>query len=264
MRKILFVTVIIFFDFLMIYSQDKADVEFQNYISNYETFNFDSLIVKKFDNVVKREKKRYPMSKAWGKREIDFHFKESKFEFYFPFLDENTFKCRKYILHVFENSTKIIGIICIDVYSTQPDSIKLYCNETELNKYIVNHDSLYGTKTTKYDFIKEFARDETYGYCLGDEVIDMRDRREQVGVGFTDYPNHIDKFRLWLRSYNLELQTFAIDGLDLIYEGPYLEFSEEAKKKKEDDLNIIKYLKVRNSKVWKCSNNHFPDLVRIY
>ena len=264
MRKILFVTIILFLDFLTIYPQEKADVEFQNYISNYETFNFDSLLVRKFDNLVRCEKKRYPISKTWGKREIDFQYKQSKFEFYFPYLAENTFQCRKYILHVFENPTKIIGIICIDVYSTRPDSIKSYFNEFELNQYIANHDSLYGSKTTKYEFIKELAMDELYGYCVEDHIYDARDFRQKVGVGFGDYPNHIDKFRKWLRSYNIELQTFAIDGLDLIYEGPYLELSEEAKKKKETDLNLIKHVKLRNSKVWKCNNNHFPDLVRIY
>lgn len=265
MRKILFVTVILFLDFLTIYPQDRADVEFQNYISNYENFNFDSLLTKKFDNIVKLEKRRYPVSKSLGKREIDFNSHQSKFEYYFPFVGDHVYQCRKYILHVFENSTNIIGIICIDVYSTKPDSIKSYFNETELNKYIANHDSIYCTKTTKSDFIMEFSKDELYGYCSGNSPVNIIGPREITGGGFGEYPKLIDKFREWLRSYNIELQTLAIDALKVIYEAPYLGFNPESvKKEKENDLKIIKHIKERNVKVWKCNSNHSIELGRVY
>lgn len=265
MKKIFFAIIFILFDILMIYPQDKVDAEFQNYISKYETFNFDSLLAKKFDNFLKIEGMSMRNSKSLGEREIDFNLKQSKFEFYFPYAEENSIRWRKYILHVFENPTKIIGIICIDVYSPRPDSIRLYCNEIELNKYIANHDSLYSTKTTKYDFIKEFAMNETYGYCQGDGIIiDMKDKLERVGVGFGSYPNPVDKFRKWLRSYNIELQTFAIDALDMIYQGTYFDSFEEAKKNKEKDLQIIKYIKERNLKVWKCDSHHSPELIRVF
>lgn len=265
MRKILFAIVLLFLDFLTIYPQDKADVEFQNYISNYENFNFDSLLAKKFDNLVKVEGMTNRRSKSWGKREIDSNFSQSKFEFYFPHAEENEFMWRKYILHLFENSTNIIGIVCIDVYSTKPDSIKSYFNESELNKYIAKHDSIYCTKTTKSDFIMDFSKNELYGYCSGNSPVNIIGPREITGGGFGEYPRLIDKFREWLRSYNVELQTLAIDALELIYEAPYLGFNtESAKKEKENDLKIIKYIKQRNVKVWKCDKYHTIELVRVY
>lgn len=259
---------ILFLNFLTTYSQDEVDVEFQNYISNFESFNYDSLLVKKFDNLLKLEGMSIRRPRNWGKREIDFNFRHSKFEYYFSYAEKNEIKWRKYILHLFENSTNTIGIICIDVFSTKPDSIKSYFIETELDKYIAKHDSLYCTKTTKSDFIMEFSKEKLYNeYSNNSSVVNFIGPDEIVGGGIGEYPSLVVKHRQWLRSYNLEHQAHAVDALELIYKTPYyIGFDRErAKKEKENDLNIIKYIKERNAKVWKWNYSYSTiELLRVF
>lgn len=252
MRRIL--TIIGLLSSILLYSQNELDAEFQNFISDYKNFDIEKLSKKEFNHSLAKLLDSLPNHRRdkFGlvvERDLDFNLKEGIYLIILNYAKEDgSLMQLNYKLHALKKNSMIIGIICKTNF---PSKVDTYFDETEIERYIYQHDSLYQTKTHRSDLIKDLVEDRVYGYSCGIAPV-LQETPEQYGYQFNDI-KQLSIFRGWLRSYNPELQTYGVDAIRTIYKQPPFLVGEKEQIKKEDDMLISKYIIKRNSTINTCS-----------
>ncbi len=237
------------------YSQNKVDLEFQNYLSDFRNFNFEELKQKKFESIIINPTEcKYPKTRKEVSRVLDFDISEDIYTINLGYKDSSYFRFKAYTLHILRKDNDIIGIICMEKF-TDKQSVHFYSNMKEINNFINKHNLFYNTNTSQSDLIEDLTRNIEYGYCLDKHILDTRNRRQKIMDKFGNTLNTTD-FRNLLSSYNVESQSFGVDGLESIYDSLYLNLTPEQKNKKSIDLHIISHIKNRNSTLKKCDGTN--------
>lgn len=244
----------IFITCLCYAQEDKADLEFQNYLSEFRNFHFEKLKAKKFEYITINPQEYRQKSSKGIVRMLDFEVKEEIYTIILGYNDSAYYLFKQYRLYVLRNSTEIIGIISVEKF-TKKEEKNVYFNEKEINNFIDKHNSFYNTNTSQSNLIEDLTKEVEYGYCLDNHILDSRDRRQKVMDKFGDKFNSSD-FRKLLSSYNAELQTFGVDGLEVTYDGLYMNTTKEQKTQKIIDLEIIRHIKDRNSLLQTCNRKN--------
>lgn len=234
------------------YSQQNIDEELQIYLSNFKCFNFEELINKQFKHSIDTLNLPKYLRNAFHKkvtRDLDFGIKESIYSIRLNYVGDDGFlKHTSNTLHVLSKDTSIIGIICLNEYKNLKTA---YFNESEIQSYISKHDSLYKTITQTSDLVNGLTSQHIYGYLCGIAPI-LRDIPEKSGLKFDDI-NNIEVFRKWIRSYNPELQTYGVDAIRYIYKKPKFSIGKKQNILEEQDKELVKHIKSRNSIINTCS-----------
>lgn len=224
------------------FSQRSIDQKLQNYLADYKKFNFQVLS----DSMSQYSKNSYNINIT---RDLDFGIKETLLLITLNYpIQDGSMKYSSNMLHILSKDSIIIGIICQQVYRDKTNS---YWNEKEITDYINKHNSMYQTQTSNSDLINDLTKDEVYGYSCGLVPV-MGGIRENDGLIFGDLKN-IDIFRKWLKSYNPELQTYGADAITDIYKTPKFPITAEQNELEQQDKNLVKHIKERNSIVNTCS-----------
>ncbi|MFV0418092.1 MAG: hypothetical protein ACK5KT_05130 [Dysgonomonas sp.] len=252
MRRILTIIGLLFS--VLLYSQNELDAEFQNSISDYKNFDIEKLSKKEFDNSLAKLLDSLPDHRKDRfyfivERNLDFNVNERIYQIILNYAKEDgSLMQLNYKLHVLKKDCEIIGIICKTNF---PSKVDTYFNETEIERYIYQHDSLYQTKTHRSNLIKDLVEDRVYGYSCGIAPV-LQETPEQYGYKFNDI-KQLSIFRGWLRSYSPELQTYGVDAIRTIYKQPLFLIGEKEQTKNEHDMLISKYIIKRNSTINTCS-----------
>jgi len=215
----------------------EADYEIQGYFKNFIEFNLDTLKSKKFNYIRK-------VDSSFGglliKRQRDFNITESIYNIAIHFPEGKWMKYKEYKVHIFSENDSIFGLINFDPYR---EKTNYYFDFDKLNEYLKCHNIYYESELKISDFINQILDDNTYGYICGYAPI-VYDVPRYNDFLFDDTSNIVE-FKKWIKSFNLELQTYGVDALK------YLE-----KRKKyrltEMDKKIIENIKVRNSELKSC------------
>lgn len=238
---------------LFSFSQNTLDEELQAYFSNYKNFDFEEFKTIRFKHLrVKNESPRDRYT-ARVSRDLDFGVCETRYELILHHNKGNRYS--EYYLNVFSKDSIVIGIISMSSY---PDGFTSYFDEDEINDYISKHDSLYGTNTSKEEFIADLKEGAPYGYSCGNV---WHDTPQKYGLKFNDF-NNIDTFRKWLRSYKPEMQTYGVDALSYLYKD--LEAKATDDELTTQDKELIQHIKNRNSLLECCAGDIFGIRRRAY
>lgn len=223
------------------YSQKKyaeADREMQKYFNAFETFNLDSLLTLNFEHlsVDTTEATSFLYS-----RDRDFQITESIYHIEINYDIKPHTYYMEYDVSVFSKNGKNIGLIN---YSRNSDTSLYYFDPLILNGIIEHHNLFYASNSSITDFINSVIEDVKYGYDCGYTVIDYG-VPVYAGFMFNDR-NNVELFRKWLKSYNIEFQTYGVDALEYLAKYKKVKLNSE-------DKRIIKYIKSRNSLLNTCS-----------
>ncbi len=252
-RKLLLILAVVATSF--VFSQNRFELELENYLSDYKNFDFEKLINSNFKTFNVNPVQWHTQSKLNVSRILDFNIKEEIYTIVISYTDSTSYlRFAQYKLHLLKDTSEIIGLVYFEEFSKQ-NTVNSYFNEDKINKFILKHNALYETNKNKSTFIREIIIDEEYGYCLSDHVVDNRDKISKVKDKFGKEYN-IDTFRNFIRSFNVELQTYGVDGLETIYNGFYPDIIPEQKRKKSQDIKIINHIKERNSVIKTCKGRN--------
>lgn len=235
------------------YSQQNVDDELQFYLSDYKSFKFEDLKNKHFRFSIDTLKYKLPASyhNFFNKlvtRDLDFGVEETIYFVRFYYLEsDGAIRHSSNELHVLSKDAATIGIICLN---KSQNVVTSYFDESEIQQYIANHDSLYHTTTQVEDLVNDLTANWVYGYSCGIAPV-MGDVHEKFGFKFNDMRN-IEVFRSWLRSYNPELQTYGVDAISHIYKKPKFTIGEKQEELEKNDKSMVKHIKARSSIVNTC------------
>ncbi|MDU1889211.1 MAG: hypothetical protein E6767_00855 [Dysgonomonas sp.] len=238
-------------------AQNDLDIEFQEYISDYQNFDIKKLSKKEFEHSLARfsiqnlPSYRRDTSFLIVNRKLDFDVHESIYRVVLNYVAaDSSLRQNNYRLHVLKLEDQIIGIICNSNY---PKKIDTYFDEDKINWYIKQHDLFYQVITDIDVLISDLLQNKVYGYKCGIVPIE-KEVPEQYGYKLNEVKN-IPVFREWIRSYNPELQTYGVDALSTIYNKAGSEIVQQQKRAVEYDLKLIDYVKKRNSIINTCSGS---------
>ena len=179
-------------------------------------------------------------------RNIDFGYYHTAYKLQIGFdFQPGRFFCETFRIYLVTDSTdRIIFGMIQKLEGNQIEVAKseiFRSNDIQIVNYLKSHKSFYKSLKTKEDFIKQFTELEIYGVACG--IGGVAPSRAKQMKEFIQNENS-EKLSSWLRELNPELQAYAIKGLlTLKRAGIHI---------KQDDLNIIEYLSVRNSNVYNC------------
>lgn len=238
------------------YSQLKIEDDVDSYLSDYRNFRAEDLNVKEFstamDTVFLAKHKRKPRGcDLRVSRNLDFGLTESIYSLVIPAIEGVSFYTLRRDIHVLSDESGIVGIMSTKGYN---GINSVFFDESAIQKYVMKHDSVYQTKTTIDDFVNDLLDCYVYGYSCDNApvIIDVNiDAPIKFGLKFNDRSN-INIFRKWIRSYNVELQTYGVDALDCLYRRYSSFLSAMEKQKVENDKQLINLVKVRNSRIALC------------
>lgn len=194
-------------------------------------------------------------------RDLDFGIKESILQGKQDYVSRTAIneKYKIHKVHILTKNSQVIAIIGKISY----DGIKSYLNELEMDQFIQKHDSLYKSKTSKMGLISDILKEETYGYSCGIAPV-IGGSLENNGFYFNDIKNK-DVFRTWLRSYNVELQSYGVDALSYLYNNkPSFTIGKKEKDIRDQDNFIISHIKNRNSIINTCSGCLVGIYMRVF
>lgn len=106
------------------------------------------------------------------------------------------------------------------------------------------HNEFYQSKLTITDFVNQSLEDHIYGYVCGFAPISY-DVPRYNDLLFNKEKN-ISEFRNWIKSFNIELQTYGVEALQYLQNKKGIKLSELDKK-------LILNIKNRNSILNTCS-----------
>lgn len=215
-------------------------------MSDVANFSFDELSKKDFGGSSNENlPKKYINEEVT--RDLDFGVKESIYQVRLPYIENDEFTLFIAKFHLLLQDSTNIGIIVDPIYEEEKYA---FFDEGKITEYILKHDSLYQTKTTKDDLIKDLTAYEPYGYMCGMAPV-MNMGTQKDGLSFDDFKN-IATFREWLRSYNPEIQTYGVDAIHHVYKKPNFLIGEEEKRIAEHDKTLTKHIAKRNSILYIC------------
>lgn len=245
MKKTIIFLCIILHSF-QLFSQNKneidADYEIQSYFKNYESFNIDTLMNKKFNSFEIDTVFLNDCLSIALQRERDNCLSERIYDVKILFAEKGYMRIKLYKTHIFSNKNdgKIVGLIN---YNSHREKTNFYFDFEYLKNYIKKHNVFYNTKFGIKDFINQVTDTHYCGNCSSTFYIPPR----YLDLEF-DKQENVSEFRNWIKSFNIELQTNGVEALE------YIEKSKNYKLT-EFDKKIINNIKTRNSTVIYCSGD---------
>ena len=227
----------------MLLSQEKVE---DKVTFDFSLMNSDKKFVDSMPNLQKNIFNYYDLTVT---RELDFGINESVFRAkpdYASRVVASKYKMED--MHLLTTNDTVIAIIGELPYK----SMSVYVNDSVINQFIKRHNLLYKTKTNIDDLVSDILVEESYGYLCGIAPV-AGGVLENNGFYFDDI-NNITVFRKWLRSYNLELQSYGVDALMYLYDNnPNFIVRDIEKELQSQDVSIISHIKLRNSIINTCS-----------
>jgi hypothetical protein len=227
------------------YSQNKwkqANAEFQSYLKNFSEFNYDSLTQKSFKSIEKIGG-LFKANSLKCKRNRDFGIIETIYSIEIEYLTEKSYYSSiEYDVHIFSKKNTIFGIASNQV-GTRRNNQTSYFNNVELELLLKKHNQFYESEITKDDFTQNILTLHVYGHHCGEEGTE----NPSYFYGGISYKKSKNKklFQNWLKSFNLELQTYGVEGLEYLNEHKGLKLSDSEK-------DMIAHIKERNSLLNSC------------
>lgn len=150
-------------------------------------------------------------------------------------------------IHILSRNDTIIAIIGQMPYHRK----KYYIADQQIHEFIDQHNSFYDTNTKLEDLVEDILRSDSYGYSC-DMAPVIGGGLTHDGLYFKDIKNK-DIFRSWLRSYNVELQSYGVDAMNYLYNHqPNFIITKLDEKTKIHDEILINHIKKRNSIIRTC------------
>jgi len=239
--RILTIYIFLIFSFQS-FSQNKAEIEadyeMQGYFKNYENFSIDSLKNQKFE-LVKEDDRGF--GELLFERERDNGVSEKIYRVLINYISDRFTKYKEYKVHTFSKNDSIFGLINYDQYR---EKTNYYFDFEKLKAQLKFHNEFYQSELTITDFINQSLEDHIYGYVCGFAPISY-DIPRYNKLRF-DKKKNISEFRNWVKSFNIELQTYGVKALE------YLQ-NKKGIKLTELDKKLILNIKNRNSILNTCS-----------
>ncbi len=229
-----------------IFSQNKneidADCEIQSYFKNYEKFNIDTLLNKKFNSFEIDTIFLKDCLSNMLQRERDGCILEKVFDIRITFPENGYMAGNEYSVYLFsnKNNDKILGLIN---YNFRRKKINSNFDFEYLKNYIKKHNIFYNTQFEIKDFINQITDTHYCGNCSSTFYIPPK----YLNLEF-DKKENVSEFRKWIKSFNIELQTNGVEALEYISKNKNYKLSESDKK-------IIENIKARNSTVIYCAGD---------
>ncbi|MDY7394462.1 hypothetical protein UMM65_04360 [Aureibaculum sp. 2210JD6-5] len=138
------------------------------------------------------------------------------------------------------DSIKLGITTVIDWKDNEPKEYEFFSDSNSfITNYLKKHNAFYETDIQKDQLIEQLNDEYTVGFGCGIVGMDIP-KYSQLMQRYTKQKNR-KKLNAWLRSFSPELQTLGTIGL--------LNLGSVGK----DEMNIIKHLEKRNSKINTCS-----------
>jgi len=228
---------------------EVAKKEFENFIFSSDSIKIQNIKNEKFEKIIDIQEYHHSVTRL-----LDFGLTESIYElrFSYPF-DIHYVKGRNVIIFLFYLDGKEVGKI-VD-YVQYKDEEKQISDKFDsgINKYFVNHNSFYNTKTTKEDFIKDFLNRKVYGDGCGYEMTMIK----KIDDVERDNIENVDKYIKWMKSYNPELQMWGYSEIEKLLKKNLIELESE-------ELKIYNHIKERNLFIETCSGCTFGIFKKVF
>ena len=223
-------------------SNSDADIEFFTYLKDFQSYNVDSLVAKKFIHIENIRKLNWEEN---SERVIDFGISIKNYSLIVE-------KSGRYNMIEVKKNGKIVGIIAHELYR---GILINFLDEKEVSEAILEHNKFYESSLIFRDFVNDLANDVAYGY--GCSIAPKIEKIQSYNGYKFDNKDNVEIFRDWIKSWNVEIQNYGMDALETLQKKRKVKLSPL-------DQKIIDHIKTRNSILITCSGCTFGILKRRY